>query len=162
MIDFGSAWAVERTTAKEEGDGISKAYAAPELQSPNAVADFRSDQFSASVVLYELLTLERPYDQLGGQAGRPELAESMKDKLVPPSRLSPDRRRLPRDIWTGVDRVVTTGLALDPDGRYPTCDAWLQEFNRVYATMQPRPQLSPLNSRLTRVVDWLAGRLRRH
>jgi hypothetical protein len=86
----------------------------------------------------------------------------MKDKLVPPSRLSPDRRRLPRDIWTGVDRIVTTGLSLEPDGRYPTCDAWLQEFNCVYAAMQPKPQLSPVNSRLTRVVEWLFGGLHRH
>lgn len=162
MIDFGSAWTVERTTAKEEGDGVSRPYAAPELQSPGPVADFRSDQFSASVVLYELLTLERPYDQLGGQAGRPELVETMEGKLVPPSRLSPDRRRIPRDIWKGIDRVVTTGLALQPEGRYPTCDAWLRELNLVHATMQPKPQLSPLNSRLTRVVDWLAGRLRRN
>lgn len=162
MIDFGSAWGAERTIAREEGDGISRPYAAPELQSPNTVADFRSDQFSASVVLYELLTLQRPYDNLGGQAGKPGLADRMKDKLIPPSRLSPDRRRLPREIWTGVDRIVTTGLALEPDGRYPTCDTWLTEFNRVYAAMQPQSQLSPLNSRLTRVVEWLAGKFRRH
>jgi serine/threonine protein kinase len=153
MIDFGSAWGAEWTTTKAEGDGISRAYAAPELQSPGKPVDFRSDQFSASVVLYELLTLERPYDRLGGQAGRPEMAGRMAGKLIPPSRLSPDRYGLPRDLWAAIDEVILTGLALQPDDRYPTCSVWLQEFDRVYTAMRPASALSPLNARLTRVVD---------
>jgi serine/threonine protein kinase len=160
MIDFGSAWGVERTTRREDGDGVSKAYASPELQSPTRVADFRSDQFSASVILYELLTLKRPYDGLGGQAGKPEYAEQMKNELISPSRLSPDRRRLPKELWTGIDRVVGKGLAIEADNRYPTCGAWLDDLNRVHAAMQPQPQLTNFNARMTRVVTWLSQRLR--
>jgi serine/threonine-protein kinase len=160
MIDFGSAWSVERTVRREEGDGLSKIYAAQELQS-RGQADFRSDQFSASVILYELLTLRCPYDQLGGQAGRPEYARQMTDKLVLPSRLSPDRNRLPKVVWTGIDRVTTAGLSFDPDDRYRTPGAWLDDLNHIHATMQPQAQLTPFHTRLTRVVSWLADRLKR-
>ena len=161
MIDFGSAWGISRTTRRDEGDGLSRAYAAPELQSDTHAVDFRSDQFSASVILYELLTLKRPYDSLGGQAGRPEYAERMKDKLILPSRLSPDRGRLPKEFWVILDQVVRTGLSLDADGRYPTPGAWLDEVNRVQGAIQPRGQLTPLNLRLTRVVSWLAEKMKR-
>lgn len=161
MIDFGNAWGIERTAAREEGDGLSRAYASPELQSGNGLLDWRADQFSASAVLYELLTLERPYDALGGQAGLPQYADRMKDKLVPPSRMSPDRGRLPREVWKGIDRVVTTGLSLEPDGRYPTPAEWLDALDRVRSTMRPQSRITPLNSRLTRVVTWLADKLRR-
>jgi serine/threonine protein kinase len=161
MIDFGSAWGIERTARRDEGDGLSRAYAAPELQSGAHAADFRSDQFSASVILYELLTLQRPYDSLGGQAGRPEYAEQMKNKLILPSQLSPDRPYLPKGFWTELDRVVSTGLSLDADSRYPTPGAWLDQLNRVHIAMQPGPELSPLSAGLTRVVSWFGEKLKR-
>ena len=68
LIDFGSAWPVEKTTARSLGDGVSEFYSAPEQLRDNRFADFRSDQFSASVVFYELLTLDLPYEGLGGKA----------------------------------------------------------------------------------------------
>ena len=161
MIDFGSAWGIERTARRDAGDGLSRAYAAPELQSRTQIADFRSDQFSASAILYELLTLERPYDSLGGQAGRPEFAERMKDKLTLPSRLSPDLARLPGPFWTELDRAVRTGLSLDAESRYSTPGVWLDQLDRVVIAMQPGPGLTPLNARLTRVVSWLGEKLKR-
>ena len=160
MIDFGSAWFVEQTLHRQEGDGLSRQYAAPELQGGAPIQDFRSDQFSASVILYELLTLQRPYDQLGGQAGLPGIAPRMRDALVPPSRLSPDRGHLPATVWTELDRVVTAGLALDPDGRFPTCDAWLDALDHLYSAMRPRSAHTPDRSRVTRVITWFAEKLR--
>ena len=72
LIDFGSMWPVEQTAEKNAGDGITNPYAAPERIAGHAAEDFRSDIFSLSVVAYELLTLEIPYDGLGGRAGLPE------------------------------------------------------------------------------------------
>ena len=161
MVDYGSAWGLPRTLHREEGDGTSRSYAAPEMQSDTVSPDFRSDQFSASVVFYELLTLQLPYDQLGGQAGRPEYAEAMSDKLIPPSQLSPDRGRLPAPLWQAIDRLAANGLSFDPDGRYATGSLWLDEVHRALALVQPRSDLSPVNRRLTRVVAWLAERLGR-
>ena len=163
LIDFGSAWTAERTTRRDIGDGISPGYAAPEVQSDSQAGGFRSDQFSLSVVLYELLTLQLPYDGLGGRAGRPDAAAEMSQTLIPPSQLSPDRGRLPDDIWEGIDRITMTGLDFDPNRRYPTCPAWLEQLDRVRALIMlgPRSPLTPVNSRLTQVVAWFAEKLRR-
>jgi serine/threonine protein kinase len=45
MVDFGSAWTVEKTVRRLEGDGVSEAYAAPEQLMHRPAVDFRSDQF---------------------------------------------------------------------------------------------------------------------
>ena len=67
-IDFGTAWLCERATSRTGGDGVSGPYSAPELllESPTT-PDFRSDQFSLSVIWYELLTGEIPFDGAGGK-----------------------------------------------------------------------------------------------
>jgi serine/threonine protein kinase len=158
-IDFGSAWQSERSLTRAEGDGLHPAYAAPEIQTAARFADFRSDQFSAAVVLYELLTLTLPYDGLGGKAGRPELAPTMAGKYVPPSQLSSDRKRLPRRIWQEIDRVTATGLAFNPDDRYPTPNAWLDEVERVFRGLQSQEPLSPLAEGVSRVVGWVVDRI---
>ena len=159
LIDFGSAWKITRCSSRTVGDGISPLYAAPELQTPQAYVDFRCDQFSLSMVLYQLLTFQIPYGHLGGKAGRPESMARADPRLRPPSELSPERQRLPTVVWQGIDRVVTRGLALDPDDRYPTPEAWLDDLDKVHLDFQRPPTLSPLNDRLTRVVSWLANRL---
>lgn len=161
LIDFGSAWDIANTVGRAEGDGISPLYAAPELQTAEAYVNFRCDQFSLSVVLYQLLTFQIPYNHLGGKAGRPESMAGEAPRLRPPSELSPDRQRLPTVVWQGIDRVVMRGLALDPNDRYPTPEAWLDDLDKVQLDFQRPPTLSPLNDRLTRVVSWLANRLGR-
>lgn len=160
-IDFGSAWQAEKTASRDEGDGRNAAYAPPELQIAGRLVDFRADQFSASIVLYELLTLDLPYDQLGGKAGRPEFIERMTGKLSTPSTQSPDRKQLPRSVWDGIDRITTTGLALDANDRYATPDAWLADLNAVHADIHHQSHLSRTNAGLTRVVGWIADRFRR-
>lgn len=157
-IDFGSAWQAERTLTRAEGDGMSPAYAAPEIQNGAGFADFRSDQFSASVILYELLTLTLPYDGLGGKAGRPDLAPTMAAKYVSPSQLSRDRGKLPRRIWQEIDRVSATGLALTFDDRYPTPNPWLDDVEGAFPGLRPQEPLSTLAVGMTRVVSWVSDK----
>lgn len=161
LIDYGSAWGIERGAGQSEGDGFHAPYAAPERQDPSTFVDFRSDQFALSAILYELITLQLPYDHLGGKAGRPGYIERMKDKLVPPSQLSPEQKRIPRIVWQGIDRVACRGLALRPNDRYPTPAAWLNDLDTVRAQIQQPSPLSPTNDWLTRVVAWIVDRLGR-
>jgi len=67
-IDYGSAWTMERTVAKLKGHGNTELYAAPEQYEEGRSPDFRADQFSATVVAYEMLTGKPPY---GGMAEKP-------------------------------------------------------------------------------------------
>ena len=158
MIDFGSAWFVSHSICHDQGDGLSRIYAAPEMQAGTEPVDFRSDQFSASVILYEMLTLQRPYDQLGGQAGLPGIESRMRDSLIPPSRLSPDRGRLTRDFWKELDRLTMKGLALAPDDRFSTPTEWLDALDRLHSSIRPRSLRLNERSRWTRVIEWIFRR----
>lgn len=82
-------------------------------------ADARSDQFSFSVALYEALYGERPF------AGDTLLAlrEEVDAGHV---REAPAGTRVP--AW--VRRVVVRGLAADPERRYPSMAAMLDELGR--------------------------------
>ncbi len=89
LIDFGSAWTAHWTTRRTEGDGHHRCYAAPELQAGSIPVTLASDQFSVSVLLFELLTQQLPFGGLGGKSGRPEFIARAADTLVPPSQISP-------------------------------------------------------------------------
>ncbi len=155
LIDFGSAWTVERTVHREEGDGRHPIYAAPEFSPFNDPGSgFLADQFSVSVLFYELLTGVIPYDGLGGKAGRPELRERAARMLVPPSQVTSNCRHLPRSLRDGVDRVVLRGLALDPDDRYTDRHAWLNDLFELHAKFRLPTEDSFATRVLTRVVAW--------
>jgi serine/threonine protein kinase len=131
MIDFGNAWLVERTVRRALGDGHDEFYAAPELRQLEPLVDFRSDQFSATLIFYELLTFKIPYEALGGRAGEPEYRPRVEALYRAPSELSPDRKILLPLVWEGIDRLVKTGLSLDRDKRYPNRRSWLKDVDAV-------------------------------
>ncbi|MBL6705819.1 MAG: serine/threonine protein kinase [Planctomycetaceae bacterium] len=155
LIDFGSAWLAEKTDRRELGDGFHAAYAAPELQTADCFVDWRSDLFSVGVILYELITLVLPY-QFGGKAGRPEYAGRMSDKLIPPSRLHPDAKSVPKCVWQGIDRVAAKSLAFHPDARYLTPQAWLDDLDAVDLEIRRPTTLTAANARFTRFIGWIA------
>ena len=152
LIDFGSAWTSQQAAFRDEGDGHHRAYAAPELQTPGAVGGFAADQFSASVILYELLTMQLPYGGLGGKAGRPEFIGRASDALIPPSTACHACVQLPRLLGELLDRVVGRGLALNPQDRYPDRNAWLNDLFEATARFRLPLQLSAPENLLTRVV----------
>jgi serine/threonine protein kinase len=141
LVDFGSAWPIERTVHRAIGDGPTASYSAPELQGATGVIDGRADQFSASVVFYEMLTGQLPY-QWGGKAGRPEYAVTMQTTFQPPSLLSPYREHLPTNVWQAIDRVVTTGVAFDPVKRFPNTAEWLSALEIAWRQIDPLPALA--------------------
>lgn len=154
LIDFGSAWTMQTTAFRVDGDGHHRCYAAPELQRPGVADGFLADQFSVSVLLYELLTQQLPYGGLGGKAGRPEFCGKAADALSPPSHSSALCKNLPQSLRDGIDRVTLRGLALDPAQRYPDRHPWLDDLFEVSARFRLSPELPPIESALTRVIQW--------
>lgn len=136
IIDYGSSWQIERTSTRLAGDGLQAAYSAAELLMSRASGDSRADQFSAAVVLYEMLTLQLPYSGLGGQAGLPINREDVEGTYQPPSQLVNDADRIPKSILTELDRVLFTALQLDADRRYATPKAFCVAMDSLWHHLQ--------------------------
>ena len=127
IADFGIAKIVhsDRDTpvcSRSEQTGVSASlpfgtpdYAAPEQS--NGTADHRADIYSLGVVLYEMLTGERP-----------------KDNIVPPS------KRMQLDIR--IDEIVLRALEKTPELRYQTA----VEFRTQVEAMRSETQQSQVNA----------------
>jgi len=155
MIDYGSAWTVEKTVQRAPADGVTQRYAAPEQLMKEPAVDFRSDQFSASVVAFQMLTGQLPYSRMGGLAGLTEHRSVYEPRFQPPSRLSRDKARVPRRIWRRIDEVVSTGLALDPRKRFQSGSQWLDALDDLHCATRRRVEFQVWDSVMFRLFDWI-------
>lgn len=152
LVDFGSAWPVELSATKQPGDGMTSPYAAPERLARHALEDFRSDQFSLSVVAYEMLTLEIPYDGAGGGAGVPAWAKDFEGTWVPPSQKIVTPSRLPQPALAFLDQLFRVSLALHPDDRFAGRSEWLSAWDELHQSLRKGDRLAGIERRL---LDWL-------
>jgi serine/threonine protein kinase len=118
LLDFGIARAATGLSNYKEGMLMGKlGYVAPEQASLEQSWDHRVDIFAAGILLYELLTRQKPFPRATDVES---LISSRKAKVVPPTTVDP---RLPRDI----DAILSKALAYDPEKRYADaksfCDA---------------------------------------
>jgi len=111
------------------------AYMAPE-QARCEAATAASDIWSLGVILYELLTVRRPFSGDGCDDVKQKILHA---DLVSPRRLRPD---LPRDLET----IVLTCLEKEPKRRYPSAAALADDLERwlrgepIQARPEPRWQ----------------------
>ncbi len=152
-IDYGSGWTMERTVARVKGDGISEYYTAPEQQAEDVPADFRSDQFSATVVAYEMLTGKLPYGGMGGKAGLPDLCPEYEPLYQPPSRLCPLSQAVPRRIWELIDAAVAQGLALDPTKRFQNRSQWIDALEDIHCETRRKAHFTFWEKYFLRFID---------
>ncbi len=158
LIDFGSAWGVERSHVRHTGDGRSDLYAAPEIMNDAAGVNFRADYFSLAVVCFEVLALQPPYDGLGGRAGLSKYASQQDSLYVPASQLSREQQKLDRSVWLAIDALLSRALSINPEQRHSNGIDWLAEWDSVVNLIQ-RPEPVSLWSRLMmKVSDWLDAR----
>ena len=135
LIDFGSAWNEEAAMLRSPGDGHTLGYAAPELHVSGHATQL-ADQFSATVVLYEMVTGELPYDGMGGRAGWPDFQQAFGDGFEAPSGKCQGNGTLPKQVWQKIDAIAKQGLAIDPNDRFPTSNAWRDAVDQVSLKMR--------------------------
>ncbi len=136
LIDYGSSWQLEKGNERTLGDGYDPLYAAPEMQNGDGPLDYRVDQFSASVVCYEMLTLELPFGGYGGKAGWTEFRAELEHEYTNVSQRLERPESIPRHILMTLDQVVARGLSLDVDNRYATPSEFCQAWDSLWAELQ--------------------------
>jgi len=135
ILDFGLARLEggDDATLTQTGDIIgTPAYMAPEqVRGKPANLDRRSDVYALGVILYECLTLKRPFDA----ATRDRLYQQI---LVTDP---PDPRRLNPRISRDLKVVLETAMEKSPDRRYQTAEALADDLRRIRELLpiQARP-----------------------
>lgn len=115
LLDFGIARAATGLSNYKEGMLMGKlGYVAPEQASIEKTWDHRVDVFAAGIILYELLTRQKPFPRATDVES---LVASRKATVSPPSAIDD---RIPQEC----DAILARALAYDPDKRYPTARAF--------------------------------------
>lgn len=108
IIDFGIAKAAERFTATESGVIKGKFYYMSPEQARGNPLDYRSDIFSAGLILYEILTSSLVYTDEENVT----LLRRVQEATIP----NPASVR--HEITPMLDKIVMKALAENPDQRY--------------------------------------------
>jgi eukaryotic-like serine/threonine-protein kinase len=123
VTDFGTAKILQFGTVQQTAHVMgTPSYMSPEQVKGRAV-DGRSDIFSLGVMLYEMVTGEKPFP---GQNITTVIYKIVNEEPVPPRQIDPS-------IHPGISAVVMRALEKDPDQRYQSCREMLEELKNYRA-----------------------------
>ncbi len=145
VLDFGLAGMLDATATQLTRSGEifgTPGYMAPEQIAPErAVADRRTDVYALGVVLFEALTLRRPFER----ATRDALFTAILTESPP------DVRRYVRGLPADVRTVVDVALEKEPHRRYATAADFAEDLRRVRAS---EPILAKPIGAVGRLLRW--------
>jgi len=139
VTDFGTAKILQLGTTQSGTIVGTPSYMSPE-QIKGKPIDGRADVFSLGVILYELVTGEKPFPG--------ESITTVIYKIVNEEPISP--RELDSSVHPGLSAVVAKALAKEPDARYQSCKELMQDLLNYRAFGSPAG--SPADSGATVVV----------
>jgi eukaryotic-like serine/threonine-protein kinase len=126
VTDFGTAKILQFGTVQQTAHVMgTPSYMSPEQVKGRAV-DGRSDIFSLGVMLYEMVTGEKPFP---GQNITTVIYKIVNEDPVPPRQIDPS-------IHPGISAVVMKALVKEPDQRYQNCREMLEDL-RNYRSLTP-------------------------
>jgi serine/threonine protein kinase len=137
IADFGAAF-LKKSQAVQTAAMGSPFYMAPE-QIAGREPTFHSDMYSLGVVLYELLTGQRPF---AGDRLEALVQHIMHTEPAPPSAL---RAGLPREV----DAVVLRAMKKEPAQRYGTWAQFGVELSKAMALVMPASAIPDSEKYLT-------------
>jgi serine/threonine protein kinase len=133
VTDFGTAKILQFGTVQQTAHVMgTPSYMSPEQVKGRAV-DGRTDVFSLGVMLYEMITGEKPFP---GESITTVIYKIVNEEPVPPRTIDPT-------IHPGISASVLRALAKEPEDRYQSCHEFLEDL-RNYRSISSEP-----NSRAT-------------
>ena len=117
LTDFGIA---RDTSEPHDGLGVvgTPAYMSPEQVLGDRL-DFRSDLFALGIVLFEMLTGRRPFEE---EAGRTVMQKIRLDRYQAPSSLRPE-------VSAVIERVLARCLEKNPTHRYESAESVARDLD---------------------------------
>jgi predicted Ser/Thr protein kinase len=128
ITDFGTAKIMRFGSAQTTHIVGTPSYMSPEQIKGKAV-DGRSDLFAVGVILYELVTGEKPFP---GQNVTTVIYKIVNEEPIPP-------RELDASIHPGLSAVITRALAKEPAARFQSCREMLEAL-RNYRNLSGSPE----------------------
>jgi serine/threonine protein kinase/cephalosporin-C deacetylase-like acetyl esterase len=120
IVDFGLAKLAGMTMLTREGTTLGTvAYMSPE-QTKGTDIDHRADIWSLGVILYEMLTGERPFK---GDYEQAVIYSIMNDEPKPVKKLNPN-------VPIELEQIVTNALRKNPESRYSSAGEILKDLKR--------------------------------
>ena len=133
VTDFGTAKILQFGTVQQTAHVMgTPSYMSPEQVKGRAV-DGRTDVFSLGVMLYEMITGEKPFP---GESITTVIYKIVNEEPVPPRTIDPT-------IHPGISAAVLRALAKEPEDRYQSCHEFLEDLRNF------RSISSEANSRTT-------------
>ena len=126
ITDFGTAKILQFGTAQTSHVMGTPSYMSPE-QVKGKPVDGRSDIFSLGVILYELMTGEKPFP---GQNITTVIYKIINEDPIPP-------RSLDSSIHPGLSAVITRALSKDPETRFQSCHELLEALKNYREMISP-------------------------
>src|ERR1700691_1530801 len=121
ITDFGTAKILQFGTAQTAHVMGTPSYMSPE-QVKGKPVDGRSDIFSLGVILYELMTGEKPFP---GQNITTVIYKIINEEPIPP-------RSLDSSIHPGLSAVISRALAKEPAARFQNCHELLAALKHYH------------------------------
>lgn len=128
ISDFGIA-RIERSNVTLAGEVLGTPFYMSPEQFNGQPADERSDIYAAGVIVYEVLTGQRPFDGRGGRL----LKQVLEELPAAPSSLQPD-------LPVAGDAVILKALEKDPAVRYQSVHEFVEALHTVFPKKPDRPQ----------------------
>ena len=146
ITDFGTAKILQFGTVQQTAHVMgTPSYMSPE-QIKGKVVDGRSDIFSLGVVLYEMVTGEKPFP---GQNITTVIYKIVNEQPAAP-------RDIDSSIHPGLNSIIMKSLVKEPSERYQTCRELfedLRNYRSLSAAINPNATLQPACfTQLSRIV----------
>ncbi len=127
LMDFGIARDDKLSDLTETGTGLGT----PSYMSPEQILgdklDFRSDIFSVGIVLYQMITGQKPFVE---DDSRTVMQKIRLDRFVSPRKLNP---KVPRQL----ERILARCMEKMPANRYPTTQALIDDLMEFLSSRVP-------------------------